>query len=307
MKVTVKDPYEQTIADKKIRAIWDLVRPFTLVAPLIGGGLAALMGLAATDRWSELNLFKLVFGCVTLAILNGASNAFNQWSDVEIDEINKPYRPIPRGILGRPEVFWISVVLYVIALRAFWINWTFFGIVAVLIFLTIIYSAGPRLKDKLFLNNFAIAFARGGLGLAAGWSIFTDVRDWRLVAMCIVLTVFLMGATTLKDLSDVKGDRKFGCMTLPVALGTQVAIGLMIPFSLLASIMCFYFEVIGVLHWLAGILATYYFVTTLIVVDLSIRLGCKDSKNTENSWQWLYMYGSIAVTYVMFFIMIILS
>ena len=44
-----------------------------------------------------------------LAILNGASNALNQVTDLKSDKISKPYRPIPQGIVSIYTALLISI------------------------------------------------------------------------------------------------------------------------------------------------------------------------------------------------------
>ena len=100
---------------RKVGAYIELISPFTLLAPLFGGLGASFIALVVQDfegfRWSTL-----VYGVATLMILNAASNCMNAAYDAHIDRINKPYRPIPRGLVTRDEALSLAWFLYFLAL-----------------------------------------------------------------------------------------------------------------------------------------------------------------------------------------------
>ena len=47
-----------------------------------------------------------------------------------------------------------------------------------------------------------------------------------------IFFLFLLGASTSKDYSDMQGDRAAGCMTLPLRLGVKQAARAMAPFRI---------------------------------------------------------------------------
>jgi geranylgeranylglycerol-phosphate geranylgeranyltransferase len=305
MKISVKDTYKKTIMAKKIRGFFDLTRPFTLIAPLIGGTMGAIMGLQYTDSWHNFDLFAMLFGAITLALLNGASNSLNQVTDIEGDKINKPYRPIPRKIVTKKEALTISGLLYLGAiLRAIWINYEFLSIISILALITVLYSCEPfRFKRRLWLNNIIIAIARGGLGIVAGWSIFTPINSPYLLACALVITVFLMGATTLKDLNDVKGDKQDGSNTLPVKYGLSMSVALVIPFAIASSLICFWFWLVNIFNSVGILLSISFLSIMLFLLFKGKQSGFHEQKLLENSWAWTLMYASIGITYALFLIM----
>ena len=79
-------------------------RPFTLLPPLLGvvsGAITAwgsaanphvLAGEARQVTWSIV--WTVALGSLCAGLLNAASNAINQYYDVENDRINKPHRPL---------------------------------------------------------------------------------------------------------------------------------------------------------------------------------------------------------------------
>jgi len=103
---------------KVVKGYFDLIRPFTLLAPIIVSMCIMLASFFYNNKTG--NLFNIWWSTVipasfSLAILNGASNALNQVTDVKADKISKPYRPIPRGDVSLKEAKIISLIMYITA------------------------------------------------------------------------------------------------------------------------------------------------------------------------------------------------
>src|SRR4030095_13417611 len=100
---------------------------------------------------------------------------------------------------------------------------------------TFVYSAPAfgRTKADAFLANVTIAIPRGCLLKVAGWSMIASafhVEPWFIGA---IFFLFLVGASSTKDFSDMKGDAAAGCRTLPVRFGVAAASRTIAPFFVL--------------------------------------------------------------------------
>ena len=97
---------------------------------------------------------------------------------------------------------------------------------------TFVYSLPSfgRSKRHWFWANFTIAVTRGGLLKVAGWSFVAAVAYAEAWAIGGVFALFLLGATSTKDFSDMEGDRAHGCITLPVRFGVRRAAAMIAPF-----------------------------------------------------------------------------
>jgi 4-hydroxybenzoate polyprenyltransferase len=219
---------------QKIGILWSFSRPFTLIPPVVGIVSGAFVGIGATRtpvRW------PLIFvAALAAATLNAASNALNQICDLENDRLNKPLRALPSGQLSRGEAILFASVLYFasVALVA-WINVQTLVIYLIAATATYVYSAPPfRLKSHTWLSNLTIALIRGNLLKVAGWatvaSITNTLEPWYIGS---IFMLFLMGATSTKDFSDIEGDRSAGCLTLPVCYGPTLTARLIAPFFVL--------------------------------------------------------------------------
>ena len=229
-------------------AIWEIARPFTLVAPALGMLSGAVTAYGASPRFSHGSpstaawAVDIFVGSVAAAVLNGASNVLNQVYDLEIDRVNKPGRVIPSGRLSTRAALVVAVLLYAASLgAAATINLGVFAMFAIAAAATVIYSV-PPLRTKRFgwWANVTIAIPRGVLLKVAGWSVTKPIFETEAWLIGGVFGLFLLGGMTSKDFADVEGDRLNGCRTLPIIYGREKATRLIhpffiVPFLLLAA------------------------------------------------------------------------
>lgn len=234
----------------------DLSRPFTLFPPLLGiisGAICAWGSAHNPDPARQLTIsviLTVALGSLCAAFLNAASNAINQIYDLEIDRVNKPNRPLVTGELSIRQAWNFAIIMYVLAIVPTWlvvvypyITWwqkltapltaheCFFIYIAGMIF-TFIYSAPAfgRTKRHAILANVTIAIPRGCLLKVAGWTMVARAfvgEPWLIGA---IFMLFLLGAASTKDFSDMKGDLAGGCRTLPIRYGVRRAAWMMAPF-----------------------------------------------------------------------------
>lgn len=217
---------------------------------------ALTWGIAAT----------VVLGSVCAALLNAASNVINQIYDLPIDRVNKPERMLPAGRIGISDAWWFTWVLYALAVLPTWFvviwpadtwrerltvpdevaatlsgpgDWAlallawhacFFIYIAGMIF-TFVYSAPAlgRTKRHAVGANLTIAIPRGMLLKVAGWCMVGPVLAFEPWYIGLVFALFLLGAASTKDFSDMEGDRAGGCYTLPIRFGVRRAAYMMAP------------------------------------------------------------------------------
>jgi len=162
--------FVKPILINRIKGFISLIRPFTLLAPII---VSISIMISSFYYLGGSNLYSVFWNTIIpaslcLLILNAASNSLNQASDVKSDMFSKPYRPIPKGLVTIKEACILSILLY---LSAFYIstliNMVFSFYVLIISIFTITYSIPPRMKNYLFINQFWVAIPRGFLGILA--------------------------------------------------------------------------------------------------------------------------------------------
>lgn len=197
-----------------VRGYLELLRPVNSIAAamltLIGAFVAA--GLSA-DPWN-LGAAVLATGLAT-----GAGNAINDYFDRDIDRINAPERPIPRGdvhpngaLVWSGGLFATAIVL-AITLPPVAI------LIAILNFLGLV-SYTTVFKGRPGAGNALVAYL-GGSTFLFGAAAVGQVWDGAVLFALAALSTF--AREVIKDIEDVAGDRAEGLRTLPIAVGSGPA------------------------------------------------------------------------------------
>jgi len=289
---------------KKLRLIQrfkgyiDLIRPFTLLAPIIVSTCIMIASFFYNKTAGDLfNVWitTIIPASFSLAILTGASNALNQVTDINSDKISKPYRPIIRGAVSIREAKIISLILYITAiLLSLLVNVMFIVFVLLIVIFTVTYSIPPRIKNVLFINQLWVGVPRGLLGILASWSVFGNALQPLPLAIGLIAMSFLIGGSITKDIIDSEADRKNGARTLVNTYGVKKAALMALPFLFFPFAYIPILIDVGILHpylWLLTLLMIPgYFIFHLMINDV------KKSGFPENTSSWTLMY----VTYFVF-------
>lgn len=309
-----------------LRTAIRLTRPFTLLPPLVGilsGSVCAFQSVHNPDpahRLTPAILGMVALGSLCASLLNAASNVLNQITDLEVDRVNKPDRPLVTGEASIASAWRLTVVLYVLAMvPTWWIvvpseggfreralaplasHQCFFlflgGLVA-----TLVYSvpAFGRTKRLGVWANVTIAIPRGTLLKVAGWTLVASGFSAEPWAIGSFFGIFLLGASSTKDFSDAEGDRAGGCETLPVKYGNRRAVAMISPFFVLPWIL------LAVLAWVPDpgdpsrrLLSGNPWLLTLLGAVLTawgaytvhlLRRNPDELATTENHPSWTHMY-----------------
>jgi len=277
----------------KIRVYLELLRPFTLLAPLIVSSsvmIASLVNSGTTDLSFVSLLWTLLSASFCFALLNGASNVLNQATDWKEDALSKRYRPIPKGIITPKEAYKVSFFLYTVALLlSLVVNILFSFFVFLIAFFSITYSLPPRMKKFLFLNQLWVALPRGFLGIVGSWSVFGNPFEPLPLAIGCVAALFLFGGTATKDILDAEADRTVGTKTLVNVFGVKTAAFFSLVFMTGAFGLIIPLVYFHIIHYTLLPLAFLGILSVLIGL-----LMFHKHKNTkcENTSAWTLMYAT---------------
>lgn len=291
--------------NKKLIGVIELLRPFTLLAPIIVSSsvmIASLIYTGKTDISFLIVFLTVLPASICFALLNGASNALNQATDYKEDKISKQYRPIPKGIITQKEAKNVSYLLFIFALLlSLTINITFSFFILFIAFFSITYSLPPRMKKFLFVNQLWVAIPRGFLGILGSWSVFGDPFQNLPLSIGCIAAIFLIGGTSTKDILDAEADKNSGTKTLVNVLGIQKSA--LISFIFMSGAFIFIIPLI-----LLDIIEVYLFPLTFLVIlsFLIFKLMIHNRRNDkhENTSSWILMYGTY-MTYLLLFLPLI--
>ncbi len=284
----------------KFKVYVELARPFTLIAPFLGfvsGGICS-WGAYPKTPFSFKYLFYILIGSLMAATLNSASNTLNQIFDLEIDRVNKPKRPLPSGRISKKEAFIFSIVLYLISFLLAWFvspegRKECFILVLLAALMTFIYSCPPfRTKRWGVGANITIAIPRGILLKVAGWSAVKSIMRFEPWYIGLIFGLFLLGATSTKDFSDMEGDRRGNCITLPIKYGVKKAAYIISPFFVFPFLLIPAGVKIGVLTGNPILLTIFGISLSLwgIYVVYLILKKPEELAVDENHISWKHMY-----------------
>jgi geranylgeranylglycerol-phosphate geranylgeranyltransferase len=264
----------------KLTGLLRLTRPLNCLMM----GFAVIVGASLV---SPLNFTtNLLLGFVTSFSLTAASMIINDYYDREIDAINEPNRPIPRGDVSPQEALFFALVLTLIGLAAsFETNMPSLAVAVTALIISITYitrGKGTGLPGNFLVSaTVVIPFIYGGLAVVGQVEIYT---------LLFVAIVFLSntGREVTKGIVDVEGDRSHGIKTIAVTHGERTAAIVAAAFSLLAVSL-------SPLPWMWGLVSDL-FLPPVIITDLGItasailllrdysRTNAKKIKNLNLLW-----------------------
>ncbi len=305
---------ESSAAMSRLKLYWRLGRPFTMIAPALGmlsGACTALGSVHGRELgWQGWMAWQLAGGAFFAALLNTASNILNQITDLEVDRINKPGRPIPSGLVTVREAWVLAIAGYVLAMVVAWVvtrpntYYACFICAIIAAVATWVYSVPPtRAKALGWWANFTIAVPRGMFLKVAGWSLILAPSTPEAWYIGGIFFLFLLGASTTKDFADMRGDAASGCRTLPIVYGVKKTAWMISPSFVLPFLMLPIGAHTGILtatHPLAlDVLGVGLAAWGAYVVWLMLRRP-EELATVENHVSWKHMYLMMFVMQVGF-------
>jgi geranylgeranylglycerol-phosphate geranylgeranyltransferase len=224
----------------RLRSYLEITRPVNSLAAgvltLIGGFVAA--GFSATPE---------LLGAAVLAtvLATGAGNTINDYFDRDIDRINDPDRPIPRGDVSPRGAVLASAGLFAIAIGLALTLPPIAILIAVINFLGLV-AYTTVFKGRPGAGNALVAYLGGSTFLFGAAAVGRVEAGLVLFALAALST---FAREVIKDIEDVDGDRAEGLTTLPIAYGSERALGIAgisLVVALLASPIPYFTGLFGV-------------------------------------------------------------
>jgi geranylgeranylglycerol-phosphate geranylgeranyltransferase len=198
----------------QLRGAIELMRPGNAVA----AGVLTFIGAFVASGLDAPTTAGIAVLATILA--TGGGNAINDYFDREIDAINQPDRPIPRGAIDPRAALGFSAALFAGAI-GLTLLLPIAAITIAVVNLLALIAYTEVFKGLPGVGNALVAYLTGSTFLYGGAAVGGD--------LVTVLILFVLAATAtmareiIKDIEDIQGDRDAGLNTLPIAIGSRNA------------------------------------------------------------------------------------
>jgi len=251
----------------------EITRPVNCIM----GALTVIIGLLNTRLGIPLDKFfiNVILGGFTYIFIAASGMVINDIYDLEIDKINRPERPIPRGSITLKQakiLFFIylcfglflsilNTIIYSLSILIFVVV-SFFG------FIGWVYAKWG--KKSGFLGNLAVGVSFS-IGLVYGALLNSSFIPPYIFFFFITAFSLLVAREIIKGCEDIEGDKNQGVKTLAIKIGIKNSRNVAVVFSLVA-IFFFVLPILTNTNILNPILFLIFMVLGLIEVAYTIVL-----------------------------------
>ncbi len=284
--------------------LWRFSRPHTLIGSTLS--ITALYLIAGAGYpWQENLLTVFLPALVSALACNIYITGLNQYTDIEVDRINKPWLPIAAGDLAPQQALTIVSVCGVLSLAlAFWQGWGLGLLIFAILAIGTAYSVPPlKFKRNHFLAAGAITLVRGilvNLGFFAHFRLKLSDEP-RLEAIIWPLTAFValfsLGIAWFKDIPDTKGDEAFRFGTLAIRLGRRFALWAGVAVVGTAYLGVAVAAMLGFLPSRA-FFALFHLLPLLVFITWAWRLDVEDDKQVKRFY--LFFWVLFFIEYIVY-------
>jgi geranylgeranylglycerol-phosphate geranylgeranyltransferase len=230
------------------RGLAELTRPVNSIAAGVLTFIGSFVAVKLTAGTAVAVWVNVTAAFVATVLATSAGNAINDYFDREIDRINDPDRPIPRGAVTPRAALWFSVGLFLLAVALVLAVLPVLAIAIAVVNLLALVTYTELFKGLPGVGNALVAYLGGSTFLFGGAAV-GEVGP--TVVLFLLAALSTLSREIVKDVEDVAGDREEGLNTLPIAIGEQrslaVAVGLLVV-AAVASPLPYFTDVFGVAY-----------------------------------------------------------
>ena len=199
-----------------LSALFTLSRPSNVL-------IAFITIFVAAELAGGLNpLENVILAAVSASFITIGANVINDYYDIAIDRINKPFRPLAAGKISNKSAIRFFFILYILA-------WGVAGIINIPMFFIaftigiLLFFYSYKLKKTLLWGNLTVSFATA-MAFVYGGGAVNHYEETLFPAMFAFF--FHFGREILKDIQDLEGDYQAGAITFPIKFGIDKSLQL---------------------------------------------------------------------------------
>jgi len=259
----------------------EILRPINCLM----GALTILIGLLNTRTGIPFNilLINIFLGVLTYFFLAGAGMVINDYYDFEIDKINRPQRPIPRGsiTLTQAKLLYVIYILIGISLSVFNVlifSLNYFVIIIALIFGLIGWLYAKWGKKSGFLGNIIVSVSFS-IGMIYGALLDSSSVPLYIYSFFFTSFFLLLSREVIKGCEDIEGDKNEGVKTLAIRIGIKKSTILAMVFASLAILFYIFSFFLSIIN---PFLYFIFMIFGILIVASSIVLMIRSSLNKKD-------------------------
>ncbi len=207
----------------KIKDAIEILRPVNCLM----GALTVIIGLLNTriGILPERFVVNIILGILAYIFIAGSGMVINDIYDIEIDLINRPKRPIPRGSITIAQAQILFIIYLILGLIASVFN----SMLNILGLSNIIIAAFFGLigwvyakwgKKSGFLGNIIVSISFS-IGLIYGAILNSSIIPIYIYYFFLTSFFLLLSREVIKGCEDVEGDKQMGVKTLAIRIGIK--------------------------------------------------------------------------------------
>jgi len=245
----------------KAKALLQIIRPINCVTM----SLAVIVSASLTNKGmlSSQDFVSLFLGFVTAFTLTGASMTINDYHDRNIDAINEPNRPIPKGTISPKQALLYAFFLTTVGfIAAFFTNIPSLVIAILSWIISVAYVT--KGKQTGLLGNLLVSTCVAIPLIYGSFVVKEEFEMTKITILLFAVMVFLSntGREIAKGIVDVEGDKSQNIRTIAVRYGEKTAAAVASVFFIMAV-------VLSPLPLLLN-LVSLWFLTPVVVIDVGL-------------------------------------
>jgi geranylgeranylglycerol-phosphate geranylgeranyltransferase len=273
---------------EKLTAIIKLIRPINFLITFISVIVAAFICLL--DKSPGMNVFV---AALAASLVMASGNIINDIFDIEMDKINRPWRPLPSGKISNKKAL---VLYFIFLLLSFIFSW-FINLRAFLIVVVttlILYLYSKFFKRILLVGNISVALLTGLVFIFGGVAVGNPSAAIIPASFAFLINLI---REILKDMEDIEGDRKADVITFPIKYGFQKSKVLILVITVFLVLFTLY-PFLTKLYKIEFFIIVMILVNTILVYSLKLLFENHSSKNLNkisNLLKLNMVFGLIAI------------
>jgi geranylgeranylglycerol-phosphate geranylgeranyltransferase len=220
----------------KFKDAIEIARPINCLM----GALTVVIGLLNTrlNVPPEKLLINIILGVFTYIFLAASTNIINDFYDIEIDKVNRPERPIPRGSISlkqAKELFFLYLIIAIILslLNTLILSLTLINLALVSFFGFVGWIYAKWGKRSGFIGNIIVGISYS-IGLVYGGYLNSPIIPPYILFFFLTAFSLLVAREIIKGCEDIEGDKSQGVKTLAIKIGIKASRTISVVFALSA-------------------------------------------------------------------------